>query len=302
MADKIAKHRSDQGSPEKPGANLPDAPATGKAVRDFFSLEEIFRRVLATAEEELEKPVRLLFWSGLAAGLALGLTFLARVVFSSLVPTDESGLIGNLFYPIGFMLIVLGRYQLFTENTLTPVTLVLTRFASLWSLLRLWGIVFFANMLGAVLVALLLATTGILEPAAVTVGLELGHQALDVDWWNLFFKALIAGWLVASMVWLVHSARDTISRVAFVWLIMYFVGAAELFHCITSSVEVFFLAFHGETTFWHLLPQFIAPITLGNTVGGVLFVAILNYAQIDRRLFDAYGRRLSWRRWLSGKR
>lgn len=110
---------------------------SGRAVRDFFSFSEIFQRLLATADEELAKTLPALFWSGVAAGLALGLTFFARVVFTDLSPGDSAGFVGNLFYPIGFVLIVLGRYQLFTANTLTPVTLVLTRFASIPGLLKL---------------------------------------------------------------------------------------------------------------------------------------------------------------------
>jgi formate/nitrite transporter FocA (FNT family) len=279
-------------------------PSEGLAVSDIFSLDEIFTRVLATAEDELAATNGVLFWSGLAAGLALGLSFIARTVFASLAPADSNGLGYNLFYPIGFILIVLGRYQLFTENTLTPVTLVLTRLAGVRGLLRVWSLVYLANMVGAILISLLLAHTRVFAPEAITSAFKLGFEALSYDWTALFSKAVIAGWLVAALVWLVHSVTDGVSRIILVWMIMYLIGAAGLYHCITSSVEVFYVAFKGGTDFWQVWPRFVLPVTLGNVVGGVVFVAILNYAQFGKEQggFGGHRRKLPWFEWLAGKR
>ncbi len=275
------------------------APSDGNIIRDFFSTHEIFERVLATADDELSKAPSLLFWSGLAAGLALGLTFIARVIFTEQTPGESAGLLGNIFYPVGFVLIVLGRYQLFTENTLTPMALVLTRLASLRELMRLWGIVFFANMLGAVAISLLLATTSVFDEETSSVAFKMGEETLKASWGEAFWKSVIAGWLVASMVWLIHGSRDTISRIFIIWILMYFIGAAHFYHIITSSVEVFYLAFtaHAELSF---LWTFTLPVLLGNILGGVFFVAVLNYAQVGESPFREMGSRLSWREWFFG--
>ncbi len=244
--DKVRSPASERADDELVDAVV-NPPSEGLAVSDIFSLDEIFTRVLATAEDELAATNGVLFWSGLAAGLALGLSFMARTVFASLSPADASG-----------------RYQLFTENTLTPVTLVLTRLAGVRGLLRLWSLVYLANMTGAILISLLLAYTSVLDPEAVASAFHLGHEALAHDWTVLFSKAVIAGWLVAAMV---------------------------------------YLAFKGGTAFWPLWPQFVLPITLGNIVGGVVFVAILNYAQFgkERGGFGGHRRKLPWSEWLAGK-
>lgn len=281
---------------------VPEAPATGEVERDFFVLEDIFRRILATADSELDTHSPLLFWSGLAAGLALGLTFFARSVFTALTPADSPGLLGNLFYSIGFIIIVLGRYKLFTENTLTPVTLLITRLASLRDLLRLWGIVYLANLLGAFAIAAFLSSARIFDPEAAAAALELGRAANGREWPELFYRAIIAGWLVATMVWLVHAARDTISRIILVWLTMYLLGVGDLYHSITSSVEVLYLAINGGTGLLGFAFDFLVPVTLGNIVGGVAFVAILNYMQVAEEPFRHYGDKLSWRAWLMGHR
>lgn len=297
---------SERRSNTDPDESLENAPEQGETISDYFSFEEIFARVLAAADHELETSNGYLFWSGFGAGGALGLTFIARIVFTDVAGEQEPGLIGNLLYPLGFLIIVFGRYQLFTENTLTPVVLVLTKLASLRNLLRLWSIVLLANLLGAVCVAALIAHLDVLTPERIQKGLEISRHALETPWKSIFAKAIIAGWIVAAMVWLVHSGRETIAKVFFVFFLMYFVGVGGFFHVITSSVEVFFLTFSSsDVPFWPLFPDFILPVLLGNTLGGVAFVAILNYAQFahhkDSELFERYGESLSWREWLVGK-
>lgn len=274
------------------------APAAGQAVRDYFSTDEIFQRVAASADEEFDRPTRLLLFSGLAAGLSIGLSFYARAAVTAQV---DSAVVGNLLYPIGFLLIVIGRYQLFTENTLTPVTLVITRIASLPMLLRNWGLVLSANVAGAALLALFFALTPVMSPDTYDAAVDIGHHALAADWDALFVKGIMAGWLVASMVWLVHAARDTISRIVLVFFIMYLVPTADLYHCIIGICEALFMFYIGETTFTHAIFGFFTPVVLGNTVGGVLLVALLNYAQTRDSRFpdrDCDTLELTWREWL----
>lgn len=275
------------------------APTTGQAVSDIFSTDEIFQRIVVAADEEFSRSNRLLFFSGLAAGLSIALTFIGRVALTAM-SGDPTGLVGNLLYPIGFVFIVLGRYQLFTENTLTPVTLVLTRIVSLRRLMRIWGIVFVANLLGASLAAFFLAGTDVFSAEAHAVALGFGAHAEAASWTSLFSKSVIAGWLVAGMVWLTHAARDAVARLLLVYLLMFMIPTADLFHCITGSIEVLYALFYGQTTFAAYLAGFLVPVTLGNTVGGVLLVALLNYAQTKERRFPDR-MRLSWRQWVVGR-
>ncbi len=280
------------------------APAAGKAVRDLFSTDEIFQRIVATADEEFERPARLLFLSGLAAGFSIGLSFVARAALTGATEgMDPSGLVGNLLYPLGFLLIVGGRYQLFTENTLTPVTLVLTRIASVPLLLRIWGIVLVANVLGAVGLAYVLSVTGVFNAEAAAAARSFGEHALEVPWWDLFWKGVFAGWIVASMVWLNHAARETTTRFLTVFVLMLLIPSADLFHCIIGACEVAYLAFQGLASVGESA-AFFSAVVLGNTVGGVLLVGILNYAQTRDDRFpdrDCGQLELTWREWLFGR-
>lgn len=278
------------------------APAAGRALRDRFSADEIFQRLTASADEEIDRNVRLLFFSGVAAGTSIGATFFGRAVMTAAYPFDPIGL-GNLLYPIGFVIIVLGGYQLFTENTLTPVTLVLTRLTSIPSLFRLWGIVLFANVVGAAAIAFIFARTGIFTPAVAEAAHSIGEHALTVSWSDLFYKAIIAGGLVATMVWVVHAARDTITRFFVVYLITFMIPAGDLFHCVTGALEVLYLVFVGSADLFSVFTGFFVPVVLGNTVGGVFFVAVVNFSMTaDRRVPYRNRRRrvLNWSEWLLG--
>ncbi|MEL6612807.1 MAG: formate/nitrite transporter family protein, partial [Bacteroidota bacterium] len=267
------------------------APASGRAVRDILSTNEIFRRVVATADEEFSEPNRLLFFSGLAAGLSIALSFIAK---AGVTGATDAEMLGNVVYPIGFVFIVLGRYQLFTENTLTPVALVLTRRASIPRLLTLWTLVYAANLLGSAIAAFAIAHTPILTPEAFEYARDFGKHALETTPTQLFWKGLIAGWLVAGMVWLTHAVRDATTRFFLVFVIMFLIPSADLFHCIVGSCEVFFLAFLGEAGFVEAFTSFILPTTAGNTVGGVLLVAVLNFAQTHDSTFSDRGT-LTWK-------
>lgn len=273
------------------------APAGGKAVRDIFSSDEIFERVVATANEEIGRTNRKLFVSGIAAGLSIGLAFFARATISAQIGENTSELVGNILYPLGFVLIVIGRYQLFTENTLTPVTLVLTRLASIPALLRVWGVSLIANLIGAGCFAYVLTHTGILEPEAVEKAISFGKHAIEVEsFYTLFWKSVMAGWIVASMVWLIHAVRESISRLFIVFTLMFLIPSGHLFHCIVGACEVLFLYFNDMTSLSECL-RFFSTVVLGNTVGGVILVAFLNFSQVkDQKSISKLGNR----EWLFG--
>lgn len=279
------------------------APAAGEAVRDKFSADEIFQRIVATADEEFARSNRLLFLSGLAAGLSITLSFVGTATLGAAVPEGLALPIGYLLYPLGFLFIIMGGYQLFTENTFTPVTLVLTRIASLPALLRVWGIVFTANILGAAIGGYVLATTGVFAPEAAALATRLGEHLLHMTPGELFWRGIFAGWLVAGLVWLTHASRNATARVLSIVVVIYTVGIAGLAHCIVGSAEVLYVVFQGQASLSQFFTGFLLPATLGNTVGGVVLVAMVNYSHTRERRFpdrDCRVLELGWREWLLG--
>ena len=282
------------------GRSESGAPAEGRALSDVFSTDEIFQRITAVADEEAERPSRLLFFSGVSAGLSIGLSFVARISLTGLV---GEGFASNLLYPVGFILVVIGRYQLFTEETLTPLTLVLTRLASLPNLLRLWGVALLGNLIGAATVAFLTSIPEVMTTEAMAAARGIAGHALEIHTLPLFLKAQGAGFVVASMVWLIHAARSITARVLIVYFLMLLIPVAEFYHCIIGACEVLFLVFDGGASLLEAA-RFFGTVLLGNTVGGVVLVALLNYGQTHdpRYAEEALGRRLlPWREFFFGR-
>jgi formate/nitrite transporter FocA (FNT family) len=275
-----------------------DAPSDGEVPRSMFSAAEIYQRISATAVHEFQRTPRMLWFSGLAAGLSIGMCFLGRVVLGG--PTGQAGEpLGDLLFPLGFVVVVLGRYQLFTENTLTPITLVLTRAASLPALARLWGVVLGANVVGAIVIGTVLATPGALPEAAVDAGVTIAEHIFETPLRVVFIRAVLAGGIVASMVWMVHAMRDSAGRVLVIYMLAYVMPLAGMFHCVTSLVEVVFGVMRDVGSISQAIGFFLAT-TAGNIVGGVVLVATINYGQTHDRRGDTDRRALSWREFFLG--
>lgn len=261
------------------------APSVGKTVRDRFATNEIYQRVVAYGDYELVAGNRELFFSGLAGGFAITITFL---LYASLYGAFEGApVVSQLLYPLGFMYIILGGYQLYTENTLPPVALVLERLASLPALLRVFGVVLLGNFLGAGLGAVVLAYTGVFAEPSAAAAIELGQTGVDTAWWDLFFKAVFAGLIVAGVVWMDFSAGDTISRLVLIYMAFLAIPVAGLYHVVVSFTELLYLTLQTDYSFFWGLWEFILPVLLGNTLGGILLVTVVNWFQTTNRRLEA---------------
>ena len=268
---------------------------------DQLSTDEVYQRVVADADHEITSGTRELFFSALAAGFAITVTFL---LYASVTATADTKIVGALLYPLGFIYIIIGGYQLYTENTLPPVALTLERLASIPTLFRHWLIVLAGNFLGGGLGAVALAYGGVFDDATATVALGFAEKGIATPASALFVKAAFAGLIVAGVVWINFAARDTISRLLVVYLAFLAIPMGNLFHVVVSFTEVVYLALVTGTNPAPALVGFVLPVLLGNTLGGVVLVTVVNYYQTsDRRLEIGRFRnvrRLSLREWLAG--
>ena len=279
------------------------APAVGSVVRDRFTSNEIFQRIIAAADEEITSGSRELFFSALAAGFAITITFMLYVSLTATTGGDP--VISAMLYPLGFIYIIIGGYQLYTENTLPPVALTLERLASIPALLRNWGVVLAGNFLGGALGAAALAFGSVISPEAGVVATQLGQKGVETAWWSLFSKAAFAGLIVAGVVWVEYAARDTISRMVVVYIAFLAIPLGGLYHSVVSFTEMTYLVLVGNLSVAVGLWEFVIPVLLGNTIGGVVLVTVVNYFQTtEHRLasarFEGADRQLSAREWLYG--
>jgi len=239
---------------------------------------EILEETLQDGREELARDSAGLALSGLGAGLNVSFSAVALGIVGAL--SGGVGLLAYAAYPIGFIFVMLSRQQLFTTNTVTPVVVVLDEDRSqLWSMLRMWGILFVTNVLGALVFAFAVTHTEILPASALNVLLEEAAHKMENGFLALLVKGVIGGWLVAFVVWLVASARDTMSQLLLIWAPVFLIPATGLVHCIAGSSELMISVFGGETSWGEFLVGFLLPATLGNAIGGVILVTLLNYGQ-----------------------
>jgi formate/nitrite transporter FocA (FNT family) len=250
--------------------------------------QEILRVQLDEALSELERPSSGLFISALSAGLDIGFgPLLMAVVLTVAGFSFESPLAGELLmanaYALGFVFVVLGRSELFTEHTTLAVLPVLDGQASVGQLGRLWTLVYLGNVVGGAVFAAIIVTVapalGVAEPRAF---IEIATGLTDHGWWVILAAGVLAGWLMGLLSWLVAAAQESVSRLLFVWLITTAIGFAHLPHSIAGTVEVLVGVFASPEVTPVDFVRFLVASTVGNAIGGSVFVSLLKYSHVVR--------------------
>ena len=244
---------------------------------------EIHDNVRESADKEIVRPAASLLFSALASGLAIGFSFVAAGFASSLVSVEPwRTAAAAAAYPLGFIFVIMARSELFTENTLVPVVPFLERRDSetFRKLIRLWVLLLVGNLVGAVIFGWTLARTPMVNPALHDTLSHLAFEVVSGGFGHVLYTGIYAGWLIALLAWLLASTRSTGAQLAFIWLCTAPIHAFGFKHSIAGSVEAFYLSASGTGGWGTMLMDFVAPSVLGNTIGGVLLVALLNYGQV----------------------
>lgn len=254
---------------------------------DQKSGQTILAQEIESGLNELERPSDGLLLSGLSAGLDIGFGPLVMAVLTTLVATAWGEPLTEIIvanaYAIGFIFVILGRSELFTEHTSLAVLPVLDGQASVRQLGRLWGLVYLGNVVGggifAVVVVFLAPAYGIAESRAFV---DIARNLLDHSAPLLLVGGILAGWLMGLLSWLVTAARETLARVFFVWLIATTIGLSHLPHSIAGNVEVLAGMLLSPSITSLDYARFLVLATVGNAVGGSTFVALLKYGHVVR--------------------
>jgi formate/nitrite transporter FocA (FNT family) len=250
--------------------------------RSAPSADIVYGAILGEGERELDRSPSTLLWSGLAAGLSMGFSLVGVGLLEQALPDEPwRPLIANLGYSLGFIVVILGRQQLFTENTLTAVLPLLTHRGTdtLARMLRLWAIVLVANLIGAAIFAWVVASTNVFPEEVRSTFASVAERGLPVDFLTTLVRGVFAGWLIALIVWMLPFAGD--GRLAVIVILTYTVAPAGLAHVIAGSVDVLYLVWRGSYSFFDYVVLFLVPALIGNTIGGVSLVALLNHGQVS---------------------
>jgi formate/nitrite transporter FocA (FNT family) len=240
---------------------------------------EVIRR---EGEEELKRSTRALAWSGFAAGLAMGFSLVAEGIIKSHLPAGAAWapLVSKLGYSLGFLIVILGSQQLFTENTLTVIVPLLARRTRqvFGHVARLWSVVLVANLLGALVFAFVIARSELFKPEVHHAFHEIAMKAVESGFWLTVLKGVFAGWLIALLVWMLPAAET--SHVLVIIVMTWLVGVGEFAHIVAGAAEVFYLGWMGEAGWGEVFTRFVIPTLIGNVLGGVTLASALNHAQV----------------------
>lgn len=248
---------------------------------------QILLNELATGLEEFQRPSLGLFLSSLSGGLDVSFSLLLMAAMRTLVRHDLPSAVTELLvanmYAIGFIFVVLGRSELFTEHTSRAMFPVISGYASWGSLARLWGLVYVGNLVGVVAFSALLAYAGPgLKIVDHVTFIAMARPLVERTWLLTLISAGLAGWLMGLLAWLVSACRDTISQIVIVWIVTTAIGLVGIPHAIVGSGEVLVNIFAGEGTTWSEFFHFLLWTTIGNSIGGTVFVAALKYGHSTR--------------------
>ena len=277
-------------SPKPPEAPAPQEGLTrdeNRSVKERKRLRAavVYEIIRLEGDAELARGFSALWWSALAAGISIGFSVLSQAMLSaSLQGVAGGAVIADLGYCVGFLIVILGRQQLFTENTLTAVLPIMVRkdWSGIWDVLRLWGIVLAANLVGCFLFAAFLAFSGALGPEITDAIKDIGHHLMANTPTEMFVKGIVAGWLIAALVWMLPSAEST--EIFIITLITYIIALGDFTHIVAGSVEAIYMWLIGEVGFWSLAGGFFIPTLLGNVAGGTVLFAVISYAQVREEL------------------
>ncbi|MGF1461568.1 MAG: formate/nitrite transporter family protein [Maricaulaceae bacterium] len=245
----------------------------------------ILEIVRKEGQEELARKFGPLWWSGLAAGLSAGFSMVAAgLMTAALPPGDWTRPLIAIGYTAGFLIVILGRQQLFTENTITALIPVLSRrhWADFKAIARLWAIVLSANLVGAAIFALVVAQGGLFGEAPLAAFRDIGSHLVEVGPARNFAGGIAAGWLIAALVWILPSAPE--NRFLVVFFMTWLIGLGEFAHIIVGSVEVFFSLFSGDSSLIEIALRFMGPALAGNIIGGSAVFTLITYAQIREEM------------------
>src|SRR5919199_1994865 len=241
---------------------------------------QIAERASDVGEQRLDRSNLDILITSFIGGAEVSLGGLAAmtVVGAALSTVPGLGLypalaLGGLAFPIGFLFVIVGRSELFTENFLIPVVSVLKGERRPSSLVALWVLSWFGNVLGCAGTALLL-----LVPNAIGEPIRAGFTAyteykLSVPALGVFVSAILAGGVMTALSWILLAIQHPVGRIMVIGAAGYVLFAANLSHSIVSTSVLLagFPEAHrglGEVGVWMLIA------TAGNLVGGLGLVTL----------------------------
>jgi formate/nitrite transporter FocA (FNT family) len=264
-----------------------DLEKTSKQVEGVNEYRDIISRVIHEGEAIFKVKNKAITLSAFIAGLEIGFSYFLicsiYYLFDGKVAENTIFKLFSLVYPVGFILVVLGKSALFTEQTSVLALPVLNGQRKISELFRIWGLVILGNVIGGILFTLFISFLApkldlFTQETMVTIGEHVVHY----DAWILFLSAIVAGWLMGLLNWLLNSAKNSLTRIFLIFMITAVIGFGGFHHSIVGNIEVFGAYLNSDTVSLLDYVSFLLLAIVGNAIGGAIVVGLFKY-----RIFES---------------
>jgi formate-nitrite transporter family protein len=246
--------------------------------------EEIYQRTREEGKRRLARPVLELAATALVGGfdVAFGVAVFGVAAAEVAVRGGPSlaHLVGSIAFGIGFVFIVVGRSELFTENFLVPIT-GLSRDRGSWlKLVELWVVSLVLNLAGGLALAVVLTSSGVLRPGSGDSLVRLADHIAAYSPGTAILSGIVAGALMTLMTWFVEGAAESMGvRLVMGWIVGTLLVLGSFNHAIVSSIELFYGIRFGADIGWDQALSNLGLATASNIAGGLALVTFARSAQ-----------------------
>ncbi len=246
--------------------------------------EEIYKRTKEEGERRLARPVT----EEVSTGLAAGFDIVAGIIALALVETqlehwmgkDAAHVFGAMAFGIGFIFLVVGRGELFTENFLVPLAGLDHRSRASWrNLAKLWLISPIANVAGGLVMILIVTTHSVLPFGTGKTMVDIAETLHANGWLALFMSAVFAGGLITAMTWFIEGQTSMMVRVVVAWIVGSFLALGSLNHVVVVTLELIFGYRYGAGYGWAVIAENFLLAAAGNILGGIGLVTLNRFTQ-----------------------
>lgn len=258
-----------------------------KILHDNWVMEPhiMFKIIRQEGECELNRSFRALAFSALAAGIFVSFSFFFRSIFHMyMVGYPFEPLISSLGYTTGFLIVILGRMQLFTENPITTIIPLLSdlSFKKFLKVLRLWGIVFLFNIIGTAIAAAFFSSNYAVSPDVANALHEVASHLMRLPAIDNLVRGIPAGIIIAVLVWIAPRTKNF--RFMTILFFVYFIALGDFAHVVVGSCEMAYELMVGDASFLDYLFRFLIPTGIGNVIGGTAIFTLLIFNQVREEL------------------
>ncbi|SFA79065.1 Formate/nitrite transporter FocA, FNT family [Poseidonocella pacifica] len=277
------KTRDDEGEVQ---ANLNHEESQKVSEMEHVPTSVIFEAIRREGDHELKRPLSALWWSGVTAGIAISTSVLCKGLFVSVLPdADWAGAVSNIGYTVGFLIVILARMQLFTENTITPILpmFIDPSWKKMFKISRLWLIVFTANMVGCLVAAVVMSNGDLIPQERFEGVLKVSRHYAEATPWQHLVRGMPAGFMIAALVWILPRMEGA-GEVLMIFIITFMIGFGEMSHVVAGATELFLLVLRGEIGVSSAIFGGIFPAFAGNVIGGTGIFAVMTFAQVREEI------------------